>query len=71
MNSLFQYEMSLNLICRVGHYERQMINMEEAKLQTLVQVKAFLDGTSEVAFRIPKEGKRMQGIPLQEHDDTL
>lgn len=34
-----------------------VINMEEAKLQTLVQIKAFLDGTSEVAFRFPKEGR--------------
>ena len=32
-----------------------VINMEEAKLQTLVQIKAFLDGTSEVAFRVSKE----------------
>ena len=31
-----------------------VINMEEAKLQTLVQIKAFLEGTTEVAFRIPK-----------------
>ena len=31
-----------------------VINMEEAKLQTLVQIKAFLDGTSEVEFRVPK-----------------
>jgi len=31
-----------------------VINMEEAKLQTLVQIKAFLDGTSEVVFRVPK-----------------
>lgn len=34
-----------------------MINMEEAKLQTLEQIKAFLDGTSEVEFRVPKEGR--------------
>lgn len=34
-----------------------MINMEEAKLQTLEQIKAFLDGTSEVAFRVPKEDR--------------
>ncbi len=34
-----------------------MINMEEAKLRTLEQVKVFLDGTSEVAFRVPKEGR--------------
>ncbi len=34
-----------------------VINMEEAKLATLEQVKAFLDGTSEVAFRVPKEGR--------------
>jgi transposase InsO family protein len=34
-----------------------VINMEEAKLQTLVQIKAFLDGTSEVAFRVPEEGR--------------
>ncbi len=32
-----------------------VINMEEAKLKTLEQVKAFWDGTSEVAFRVPKE----------------
>jgi transposase InsO family protein len=32
-----------------------VINMEEAKLQTLEQIKVFLGGTSEVAFRIPKE----------------
>ncbi len=29
--------------------------MEEAKLQTLDQIKAFLDGTSEVALRVPKQ----------------
>jgi len=32
-----------------------VINMEEAKLTTLAQIKAFLDGTSEVAFRISKD----------------
>jgi hypothetical protein len=31
-----------------------VIDMEEAKLQTLAQVKAFLDGTRDVAFRVPK-----------------
>ena len=34
-----------------------VINMEEAKLQTLEQIKAFLEGTSEVEFRVPKEGR--------------
>ena len=34
-----------------------VINMEEAKLATLEQIKAFLDGTSEVAFCVPKEGR--------------
>jgi len=34
-----------------------VINMEEAKLQTLAQIKAFLDGTSEVAFWVPKEDR--------------
>jgi transposase InsO family protein len=29
--------------------------MEEAKLQTLEQIRAFLGGTSEVSFRIPKD----------------
>ena len=38
-----------------------VINMEEAKLQTLEQIKAFLDGTSEVVFRVPK-GERNQFI---------
>ncbi len=32
-----------------------VINMEEAKLRTLAQVKIFLDGTSEVALRVPKD----------------
>jgi transposase InsO family protein len=32
-----------------------VINMEEAKLKTLVQIKAFLEGATEVAFRVPKE----------------
>ena len=31
--------------------------MEVAKLQTLEQIKAFLDGTSEVAFWVPKEDR--------------
>lgn len=31
-----------------------VIDMEEARLQTVAQVKAFLDGTEEVAFRLPK-----------------
>jgi len=31
-----------------------VINMEEAKLRTLAQIKEFLDGTTEVAFREPK-----------------
>ena len=32
-----------------------VINVEEAKLVTLAQIKAFLDGTTEVAFRVPKD----------------
>jgi hypothetical protein len=28
--------------------------MEEARLQTLAQVKVFLDGTAKVAFQVPK-----------------
>ena len=32
-----------------------VIIMEEAKLQTLEQIRAFLDGTSEVSFRTPKD----------------
>jgi transposase InsO family protein len=31
-----------------------VIDMEEARLQTLAQVRAFLDGTAEVAFRVSK-----------------
>ena len=31
-----------------------VIDMEEARLQTVAQVKAFLDGTAEIAFRVPK-----------------
>ncbi|HQU61671.1 MAG: hypothetical protein KDE66_08310 [Nitrosomonas sp.] len=31
-----------------------VINMEEAKLRSLSQIKEFLDGTTEVAFRVSK-----------------
>jgi len=31
-----------------------VIDMEEARLHTIAQVKAFLDGTAEGAFRVPK-----------------
>jgi hypothetical protein len=34
-----------------------VINMEEVKLQTLEQIRVFLDGTSEVTFRVPKEDR--------------
>src|ERR1035438_6711248 len=43
-----------------------VIIMEEAKLQTLAQIKAFLEGTSEVSFRVPKDvpiGKRRAPQP--------
>ena len=67
MLSLFQYEMSLK---PVSYFQRVMslsggcaesvmmqgmvINMEEARLQTIEQVRAFLDGATEIAFRVPK-----------------
>lgn len=31
--------------------------MDEAKLQTVAQVKAFLDGRTKVTFRVAKEGQ--------------
>ena len=31
-----------------------VIDMEEARLHTLAQVRAFLDGATEIAFRVPK-----------------
>ena len=31
-----------------------VIDMEEARLQTIAQVRAFLDGATEIAFRAPK-----------------
>ena len=31
-----------------------VIDMEEARLQTIAQVRAFLDGAMEIAFRVPK-----------------
>ena len=43
------------------------INMEEAKLKTLEQTKAFLNETSEVAFQFPKEGRN----PLIEQKSVL
>lgn len=38
--------------------QSMVINMEEAKLQTLVQIKSFLDGTAEVAFLVPKAERK-------------
>ncbi len=38
-----------------------VINMEEAKLRTLEQIKAFLDGAAEEIFRVPK-GERNQFV---------
>ena len=35
--------------------QSMVINMEEAKLTTLAQIKAFLAGTTEVSFRVPKD----------------
>lgn len=34
-----------------------MINMEEAKLTTLEQIKVFWDETSEMVFRVPKKDR--------------
>jgi hypothetical protein len=31
-----------------------VIDMDEAKLQTVAQVKAFLEGTHDIALKIPK-----------------
>ena len=31
-----------------------VIDMEDAWLQTIAQVRAFLDGATEIAFRVPK-----------------
>jgi len=37
-----------------------LINMEEARLKTLGQIKAFLDGTSEVTFWVPREARNTE-----------
>lgn len=44
-----------NWIAESGIMRSMAINMEEAKLQTLAQTKAFLEKTTEVAFRISKD----------------
>jgi len=31
-----------------------VINMEEVRLQTIAQVRAFLDGATEISFQVPK-----------------
>jgi hypothetical protein len=47
--------MSLSGGCAESVMMRGMvIDMEEARLHTLAQVKAFLDGTADGAFRVPK-----------------
>ena len=69
--SLFQYKMSLK---PGSYFHREMrlnggrsdsvmmrglvIDREDARLHTLAQIKAFLDGTAEGAFRVPKEKKK-------------
>ena len=47
--------MSLSGGCSESVMMRGMvIDMEEARLQTIEQVRAFLDGATEIAFRVPK-----------------
>jgi len=47
--------MSLSGGCAESVMMRGMvIDMEEARLQTIEQVRAFLDGATEIAFRVPK-----------------
>lgn len=55
LGSYFHREMSLNG-CRAESVMMRgmVIDMEEARLHTLAQIKAFLDGTAEGAFRVPK-----------------
>ena len=51
----FQREMSLSDCRSESVMMRGMVlDMEEVRLHTVAQVKAFLDGTSEGAFRVPK-----------------
>ncbi len=47
-----------------------VINMEEAKLVTLAQIKAFLEGTAEVAFRVPKLFAGFPFVILDFHADN-
>ena len=53
-------------------------NMEEAKLRTLDQIKTFLDDTTEVAFRVPKDErnqfiervlKRVRALRAPDHQE--
>ena len=47
--------MSLSGGCAESVMMRGMvIDMEEARLQTIAQVRAFLEGATEIAFRVPK-----------------
>ena len=47
--------MSLSGCCSESVMMRGMvIDMEEARLHTIAQVRAFLDGATEIAFRVPK-----------------
>ena len=39
-----------------------VIDMDEAKLQTVAQVKAFLEGTHDIALKIPKVEQYREGI---------
>jgi hypothetical protein len=38
-----------------------VIDMEEARLQTIAQVRAFLDGATEIAFRVAKAERYPRG----------
>ena len=88
--SLFQYEVSLK---GSAYFQREMslshhgsesvmmpgmvIDMDEVKLQTVAQVKAFLNGTHDMALTVPKAGhygfiervlKRFGYPPLSRYD---
>lgn len=70
--------MSLRRQCSDSVIMRDMvIDMDEARLQTVAQVKAFLEGTHEVALKVPKAEqygfiervlKRFGYAPLSRHD---
>ena len=60
--SVFQWHMRLKRVVWIDHLT-MVIDMNEAKLETIEQIREFLAGTAEVTFAVPaEEAKRRRFV---------